>query len=381
MLMEFARKLALGILSPLFIILLFATAFDIGFVRTASHPVTVKRLVAESGIYNSVVPNVLAQTKSITTSLGDVPTSDPAVQNAARVALPPQYIQQNTEMAIDNIYQWLDGKIAQPSFKIDLAGAKTLFANNIADSLQKRMAGLPACSAAQTRQIVQTGFDAYQAPCLPRGTNPSVIAQQVKAGIINQQDFLKNLDLSAASIKSGNTGQSVFEQKGVKNLPTQYQRAKKTPWILSILTILSGAAIVFLSRSWQTGLRHIAINLLVIGLVMLLFSWVLNRTVSTNIVPKIKVDSAIFQQDIRRLVTDLAHQVDRNYWFFGGLYSALGLAGIITAQLAIRRQGPGTPSSTEAGYREPPRRPGASSSGLLKSKAGSATQRNHPSRQ
>jgi hypothetical protein len=306
-------------------------------VRTATHPAAVKQLVAESGIYDSAVPNVLAQTKAISTGFGDIPTSDPAIQKAAQVALPARFIQQDTEIAIDNVYQWLDGKIAQPNFNIDLSSAKTLFANNIADSLQKRLAGLPPCSLVQSRQILQTGFDAYNAACLPRGVSPSAAAEQVKAGIIGQQDFLKNLNLSAASIKSGDSGQSVFSQKGVKNIPVQYQRAKKTPWILSILTILTGAGIVFLSRSWQAGLRHIAINLLVIGFIMLLLSWVLNRTVSTNVVPKIKVDSAIFQQDMRRLVIDLTHQIDRNYWFFGGLYTLLGSVGLAVERLWLRK--------------------------------------------
>jgi protein-S-isoprenylcysteine O-methyltransferase Ste14 len=343
MLMPVLKKIALGILSPLFIFLLFATAFDIGFVRTATHPVTVKKLVSESGIYNSVIPNVLQQTKSISTGYGDIPVTDPALQKAANVALPAPYIQQNTEMAIDNLYDWLNGKIAQPNFRIDLSGAKTLFANNIADALQKRISALPVCTLAESRAITASGsFDAYNATCLPRGTNAATITEQFKAGIVNQKDFLQNTTVEAASIKD-NKGQSVFDQAGIKNIPKQYQRAKKTPLILSVLTILCGLGIVLLSSTWQKGLRHIGINLLIIGLVMLLFSWALNRTVSKNIVPKIKVDSAIFQQDLRSLVTDVAQQIDKNYWFFGGVYMALGAGSIILSEVFRRRLLPPAP--------------------------------------
>src|SRR5665213_3776080 len=107
--MDILKKLALGVLSPLFIVLLFATAFDIGFVRTATHPVTVKKLVAESGIYDSVVPSVLQQTKSIQTDVGTISASDPAIQKAANAAISPQFVKQNTETAIDSVYKWLDG--------------------------------------------------------------------------------------------------------------------------------------------------------------------------------------------------------------------------------------------------------------------------------
>ena len=337
--MPIAKRIGLSILSPLFVLLLFATAFDIGFVRTATHPATVKRLVSESGIYSSVIPNVLAQTKTITTSLGEVPTSDPNIQKAANAAIPPMYIQQNTELAIDNIYAWLDGKIAQPNFQIDLSGVKTLFANNIADAAQKRLSALPACTAAQNLTIEQSGFNVYNAVCLPRFVSPAAAAEQLKSSIISQRDFLAKTNISAANIKNGSSNQSIFKDQ-LTNAPKQYQNAKKTPIILTILTILTCVGVVLLSRTWQIGLRHIGISLLVVGLVMLIFSWGLNRAVSTKVVPKIKVDNAIFQQDIRSLVTDITQQIDKNYWFFGGLYTAVGAGSIISSEILRRRSRP-----------------------------------------
>jgi len=98
--------------------------------------------------------------------------------------------------------------------------------------------------------------------------------------------------------------------------------------------------IVFLSSTWQKGLRHIGINLVVIGLIMLVFSYALNRTVSTKVVPKIKLENAVLQTDIRNLATDLTQQIDKNYWFFGGLYTALGAGGIAAAEVFRRRNMP-----------------------------------------
>lgn len=340
------KKIALGILSPIFIFLLFATAFDVGFVRTATHPATVKKLVAESGVYDSLVPNILQQTKTIETPLGNFSTTDPAVQKAAARAVTPQYVKQNAEAAIDNIYQWLDGKADQPTFKFDLAGPKTSFANSVAGTVQQRLAGLPTCTNSQSAQILLNGqFDVNDISCLPRGVSTQTAADQVKSGL-SGSDFLDKVTLNANQIGNRtNACQSLSPDCGVhnfftdhQNLPKQYQRAKKTPLILSILTILTAAGIVFLSSSWQKGLRHIGINLAVIGVIMLIFSYALNRAVSTKIVPKIKLDNAVLQQDIRSLATDVSQQIDKNYWFFGALYTVLGAGGIILS----RRGVPGT---------------------------------------
>lgn len=356
-------------MSPLFIFLLFATAFDVGFIRTATHPATVKKLVAESGIYSSIVPNLLKQSGGITTPIGDISATDPAVLQAASQVVNPQDVQKQTESAIDSIYQWLDGKIAQPQFTIGLAGNNSAFADNVSAVIGQRLAVLPACSASQSLVIARGGnFDAINATCLPRGVTAANVAAQVKSSIAGNQDFLNQASINPSDIQSKNSG-SVFNQPGVKNVPKQYQRAKKTPLILSVLTILTGAGIVFLSSTWLVGLRHIGINLVIIGLIMLIFSWGLNRAVSTKVVPKITIDNVVLQQDIRNLVTDLAQQIDKNYWFFGGLYSVLGVSGIAAGQFIRRGKGPGTPGSTGSGYQTPARHRAAQSVVPPKSKA------------
>src|SRR3982751_1953242 len=107
--MNVFRKISLGVLSFLFVSLLFITAFDVGFVRTATHPATVKKLVAESGIYDTAVTSLLQQAKSINTDVGTVSGSDPTIVKAANQTITPQFIKQNAEMTIDSVYGWLDG--------------------------------------------------------------------------------------------------------------------------------------------------------------------------------------------------------------------------------------------------------------------------------
>ncbi|MBX4201776.1 hypothetical protein KW803_02690 [Candidatus Saccharibacteria bacterium] len=342
------RKLLLGVLSFLFIVLLFATAFDVGFVKIASQPTTVKKLVAESRIYDSVIPGLLEQTKTIDTNAGTIVVTDPAIQKVANQAISPTYIQQNTESAIDSIYKWLEGDTPQPDFKIDLAAVKTNFANGVATTVEQRLAALPACTVAQTTVITQNDqFDAVNATCLPKGTTAAQAAAQVRNSIAGGEALLDKTTISADTIKSEGSDLSVFQDK-LKDVPKQYQRAKMTPIILVILTILTGLGIVFLSSTWPKGLRRVGVSLLIIGVIMLAFSYSLNRGVSTQLVPKIKLDNLLLQKNLRVFVTDLTQQIDKNYWFFGGLYTVLGVGAVAAGETFRRRAQPAHPHATPA---------------------------------
>ncbi|HVS78837.1 MAG TPA: hypothetical protein VHD84_00915 [Candidatus Saccharimonadales bacterium] len=341
--MDFAKKLALAILSPLFVVLLFVTAFDFGFVHTVTHPSTVKRLIAESGVYDSAVPSLLSQTKQISTSIGDISTANPLVEKAANTAVSPQYVRQNTEMTIDSIYAWLNGQTAQPDFNVNLNSAKADFAGNLANSVKKNLSSLPACTTATE---INT-FNALSATCLPPGTSPAEAAAQVKTAVQNGQGFLDSGNLSAADLKNGNSNQSVFADQ-LKNAPKAYQKAKHTPTVLIILAILAATGIVFLSRTRQKGLRHVGIDLVVIGVLMLVFSWALNHAVSTKVVPKIDPSNAVLRQDLRNLALDLTQQVDKNYWYFGGVYAVVGVAAIAATEVFRRRQQAATVEANRA---------------------------------
>jgi hypothetical protein len=382
--MHILRKVGLGILSPLFIFLLFTTAFDIGFVRTATHSATVKKLVADSGVYNTVVPQLLNNAGSFKVGGVMVPANDPIIKNAAEKGLPPQYIRQTVEGGvIEPVYKWLDGKSSEPQkpdiyVDLNLAAGKfsKIVTTDLYNQVYSHLKDLPTCSrteALKLANIYATGevLDWRNVTCTyPTGVTASNLAAYVSSNTDTSpllSQIGKVSPITADSFKSSD-GRSIFETQ-LKTAPKQYQRAKKTPLILSVLTILTGAGIVFLSISWQKGLRHIGINLVIIGLIMLLFSWGLNRAVSTEVVPKITLDNAVLQQDIRNLVTDLVQQIDKNYWFFGGLYSVLGASGIAAGQFIRRGKGPGTPGSRESGYQPPARHQAAQSVVPPKSKA------------
>ncbi|HET6864144.1 MAG TPA: hypothetical protein VFH37_03030 [Candidatus Saccharimonadales bacterium] len=339
--MNVLRRLCLALVSSLFVFLLFATAFDVGFVRTATNPATVKKIAADSGVYNTVVTNALGQLKTINTSVGTIDANNPLVQQAANQAITPQYVQQQGNAAIENIYQWLNGQIARPDFNIDLSAQNDQFAKNAANSLQQQLAGLPAC-----RSLAQIqSFTVLNAVCLPLGVSAQAVASQVQRDLSNS-NFLRGANISAANLK-GQNGQSVFNNPSVQKLPGKYQLAKKTPWIFAVLTILCGLGVVFLSRTWQAGLRHIGINLVVIGVLMLALSFFLPRVISRDVATKLNVTGSGVSVDLSKVVNDVTRQIDKNYWFFGGLYMVAGAGAIMAAEVSRRRTQP-APAATSA---------------------------------
>ncbi|HXY17878.1 MAG TPA: hypothetical protein VEH48_00465, partial [Candidatus Nitrosopolaris sp.] len=175
--MQFVRKALLVLLAPLFTLLLYATAVDVGFVRVGTHPSTIKSILAKSGIYDTVVPGLLNQGKQISSSGGSVSLSNSLVRTAAGQTFTPQLVQQNTEATIDGVYDWLDGKTPLPDFQIDLTNTKTAFAANVAKAAQQQLQALPVCSSAASAE----NFDPLTASCLPPGVTPASAAATLQS--------------------------------------------------------------------------------------------------------------------------------------------------------------------------------------------------------
>jgi hypothetical protein len=310
-------------------------------LRVTGSPTPVKHLLAESGIYNSVVGSALDQAQKSSGDSNDVSLSDPAIKKAAKESFTPQVVQQSSEKAINGVYDWLNGKTTQPEFNVDLTNVKATFAEKVGKAAEERAATLPTCTTAPT------STDPFSVTCLPRGVTPAQIGAQAKNDVLSSQGFLEHPNITADSIKNSDTNQSVFNGQ-LKDAPKQYQRVKKTPYILAILTILTTVGIVFLSVSRRQGIKHVGRILITTGLIMLVFAWVLNRVAIHNVIPKMQLDNKVLQADIQKMSTDLVHNIDQNYVAFGGTYAVLGILAIAGALWIGRNPKSAAPTATES---------------------------------
>src|SRR5438105_11091285 len=103
MLMNIMRKMLVVFLAGLLPVFLFALAIDTGIIKTAGSSAPIKKILADSGIYNSLISSALDQSKTTGGDQGGgISLTDPLVKQAAENTFTPQYLQQNTEKALDS---------------------------------------------------------------------------------------------------------------------------------------------------------------------------------------------------------------------------------------------------------------------------------------
>lgn len=322
--MNIVRRVGLLLFGALLSASLWALAIDVSASKIVGNSTELKSLVAKSGIYNSVASGLLDQTKSQSGGYGDLTLTDPLVSKAAEDAFGPVLIQTNVEKFIDGTYAWLNGKTAQPSFEIDLTSAKSTFADGVATAAKQKAATLPTC----TTSSASSSFDPFSATCLPKGTTADMAATQAKSTILYGNGFLDNPVIKASDVKDSNSGQNFFEKNN--KIPQYFQDSKKAPIALGVLALIFALIIMVQKDTRRKGIRSVSTTILGIGIVLLIFATLFDKSLNDSILKSIKIDNnAVLQSNIRTLVQDIFNKLSNSLYLIGGIYAGLGVAGIL----------------------------------------------------
>ncbi len=316
-------------------------AVDLGVIRLIGSPAPIKKILASSGIYNSVVKASLNQAGKISVGSSELTLSNPAIQTAAESTFSATYIENTTNGLIDSVYRWLETGSAAPDFKIDLAAKKAEFASKVAKAVEKRAAKLPTC----TTYSVTINADPLTMRCLPIGITPAKAAATVRHDIAGSKDFLDKQVITAASLKSSDSDKSVFQGQ-LKNAPKAYQKFKSSPLVLTVIVLLLATAVVFLSSSRMAGMKHAGFIFLGTGLFLVLFGLAINEAAGNKIIPKIELTDSVLQDSVRHLVRDGVDSLSNNFVVIGGVYSAIGGAAIGAFYWVRHRQPANPPAKT-----------------------------------
>lgn len=266
--MSFARRAGLTYLASLFSISLLAFVMLISLWAVLGTSGPLKTALAESGIYQSVVGNILEQSsKENTTTPGAIEVNTPEIKQRIQNAFPPGDLQTNVEKMIDGTYAWLQGKTPAPSFSIDFSQNKTALADSLSGYASERLAALPPCSPATNT----AGFNALNATCLPPGLDTNTAAQQVKDDIANNKEFLDNPTITADEIKN-DQGQNLTEQLQV--LQRLYRSIVWGAIITALLALATAAGVIFWSAERLKGVGRVAKTVLTTGISLLLLGWI-----------------------------------------------------------------------------------------------------------
>ena len=318
--MSIVRKSLLIFVASLAVLFLLAAALDSGVLRVVGSPEPIKRTLADSGIYDSIIPSTLDDIDSDIASSNEVPFGNKIVVKAAEATFSGRYLQANADGVIDSVYLWLDGQGTAPDFKIDLTAKKREFANLVADGVKQHVEALPVCVNLSTAE-----FDAFSAKCRPAAVSASQAAAEVRRDILNSQEFLEDPVITAADIKSANSDQPFFSGQ-LKDAPAAYQRFKASPLVLFIVAAVMLVGVFLLSQSRLKGLKHVGFILAGCGIFVLLLSLAVGQTVNNKVLSQIKLDNTVLQHDLRQLVGDISQRTTNTLLAFGGVYTALGAA-------------------------------------------------------
>jgi hypothetical protein len=325
--MQFVRK-ALVFLATVFLpFWLFAIALSASIILTLHNPSKIKRWISESGVYTKAVDAVVAQSQKTAKHDNDeIPLSDPHVKDAAKRAFSPQILQRNTDNVIDGMYGWLQGKTAQPDFRIDLAGPKQQFATNIGNYLRDRTKHLPPCTNIQLAN--QTNI--FTITCLPPGYNVNAEIQDQVNKLAHSKDFLGDSVITAKDVKDKDN-QPVFTGEKLSRVPLAYKRARWSPWWVGLLALGGMAVIVFLNDNRRKGIKRVAWILVGVGGLIVLGSSGLHQSLNqldTQI--KLQGANAQLQPALVSFIRALAGSLSNVYLWFGLIYLALGVAAFST---------------------------------------------------
>jgi len=356
-LMVWVRKGAIHVLALVLLVSLLGLAFSASARLNLTHPGKLEGWLKQSGFYTSFVNDRLhsaQQSASNDQGAGRVSLSDPEVTQAVHEVFSAQFLEPYVNTFLTSNYAWLEGKTATPAFKIDLTGAKQKLADQIGQTVQTRVAGLPVCSDAQLAQLQSTlQTDPLAIPCRPPTLTAQTAATQVVAQISGSSDFLSNPVLTAGTLNpnKGQQGQPYYQK--LSQLPKFYRLSLKLPWIFGILAVLSAVGILFISFSRRRGLRRIGWMLLVAG-VLLVAVKLVSDTIFNHLQNKVFSNSNLGQ--LQHALTDFLHRIEAqlvktDLWF--GI-AFLVLAALILGTLWFRRERPQKRPSSDQGGRLPP---------------------------
>ncbi len=346
------RKFGLVVFSVILFASLLTLAFSTSSNIAFTHPGKLEKWLNDSNLYGAFVENAISQAEKTagTDQSGGISLSDTVVKQAAESSFSSAALQKDVNAFLDSNYAWLNGKTSTPNFSIDLSGAKQTFAQRVGDYVKTYLAGLPACTPAQTAQIDTQTADPLTLTCRPPNVDPPTVGAQVTEQIANSSEFLSNPVVTAANVNPNGSidqPQRPYYQK-FSALPAAYQKATKIPWVAGALVLLSLMAVIFVAPRRRQGLKAVTVTLALAGLVM-----VLNKFASDQLFHTIRrhaFDGSTVGDLQKALTVFLRHAEDQlvkvDLWF-GAAYLLLALV-LLSALIITRRRGLRIPKPLQA---------------------------------
>ena len=272
--MQFLRKLGLVLCAGVLVLALVGFGLALALRQTIGTPDTVKAALNDSNIYEWALERTLdEQADRISAdSQTKIPLDDPEIREAIIQTVPPELIQEQTEAALDSIYDWIQRRAETLEFAIDLDETRETIPAAIGNYARERAAGLPTCASSN---LPDRNANPLEVSCLPPGITPEQISAEAEK-LARQDDFLEHTRLTQNDLAPSEGGQTIEER--LSGLRQSFGALNSTVSTTAALALATGVGVVIFSASRRAGFKKLTIILIVTGVASAalgLLSWLI----------------------------------------------------------------------------------------------------------
>lgn len=324
------RRFAVRSLATLFgtCALLFATL--IAFNAVFGTPEPLKQALDSSHVYDALGSSLTSSGGPNGQQLADTPE----VQQATKQAVDSKTAKKTIEQFVDGTYHWLNGKTAQPDFRIDLTGPVNTFKQSLTSLAEAKLQALPPCTEEQLQNIDINTITYDSLPCLPPGIDIHQLAQQSVDNTAVNNTFLQNPIVTADTLPKDKAGKNAFQRAYAA--PAAFQVVKDMTPFVGILALVAAGLIFWLRKDWLASLKIIGVSLVIDGVFLVAGGFLVDLAFSL-----LHKQEAAFSTGATRAISEmigtLAHDITKFLYSFGSLYLLLAIAGLVAVHI-IRKQ-------------------------------------------
>lgn len=277
---------------------------------------------------------------------GRMPNSATLIK-AAKIALPPNVLQENVEAVINSMYDWLEGKTNTIVLNLDLSAEKKAFIDALGNEAITRAASLPTCTAEQVGD-----FDPLSSDCIPSGTNVAAQAEKIKSELASSKDFLADTNITSADLTVGEEGSKKLISDEFNALPKNFKNAQSSALAMTISLVILGILIFFLGKTRRSGLK---INAWLFGLAgawALLLGLVFKLGNSSLVSMIVKnSDASIGSSAIAALLAQITGTLFKWHMIIGIAYASITVTCILGIKITGKNK---EPKATDTSLEEKP---------------------------
>lgn len=328
--MKTSHKIILALSKTLLVFSMGIFVLSLIFLAIVGKPDQTKTWVRDSGLYESLAQTFRKQLIQDNADL--VGNNTTLVTDAVNKSLTATQIQNFAEQGIDSTYSWLEGDVAEPTFKLNTDEIKQTFADNLTANLKARAATLPACTYANPPQT----NDIATINCIPPGTDVDAEIAQLRQQIVAADTSQISNQVSDVNNQLDGTSQTSNSPfAGLSSMRMYYRWIQLFPLLSGIIFIVAAALIALFSKPRLRALHTIGVALIPYGILYLLSGLLLPQGIKGSFEALVKQgteDDSILVP-LQKIAGNIAELTGTYMLWIGGLLTLLGIILLVAYRL------------------------------------------------